>query len=385
LWYRLLLFFSTLGDKIIHLSLIIYILSAVVVVQLFYYFFFFSKILFYREKEYKEGQKTQTISVIVCAHNELENLKKLIPAILSQDYESFELLVVDDRSTDGTFSYFSSLYQSDSKFKIIKIEKTPENFNSKKYALTKGIEAAIGEYLLLTDADCLPSSKNWIVEMGSRLNDKKDIVLGYSPYETKKGFLNLLIRYETLYTAMHYFSFALRGMPYMGVGRNVLYRKKLFLEKKGFENHRHITGGDDDLFINAVVTKENVAICFHKTAHVVSIPKMDFQSWFIQKRRHLSVGSNYQIKHLVVLGLQMLVQVSFYPLVAIAMFIHFELAIVFLMVRSLAFLLIFVLIARKLGEKYKEWYFLLGIELLYIFNYMLLMVSLSIYKKIKWN
>src|SRR5690606_12086614 len=104
----------------------------------------------------------------------------------------------------------------------------------KKYAITLGIKAAKYDWILLTDADCRPNTNQWINAISSRFVGDKDFVLAYSAYEQRAGFLNLFIRFETLFTAIQYIAYALAGNPYMGVGRNLAYRKAVFLENKGF-------------------------------------------------------------------------------------------------------------------------------------------------------
>ncbi len=361
--------------------------------QLFSFLFFYIRIVNFRDlspdkqvvcEDTNHGNE-KSVSVIVCAHNELENLKRLIPALLKQQYKNFELIIADDRSDDGSFDYFRNEYAHDNRFKIIKIKKNREGENAKKYALTKAIDEANNEVLLLTDADCIPTSDRWIVLMVAAMGGEKEIVLGYSPYEYRKGFLNLLIRYETLHTAMQYFSFALAGIPYMGVGRNLLYKKSVFEKNNGFNSHIFTTGGDDDLFIREVANKDNVGICLSKEAQMVSFPKESYFSWFNQKRRHLSVGTKYKLKHKLLLGIQILSHGLFYLSICFLFWFDYYTAFLFLMIRSLVFVVIFPLIARKLGDKYKWWWLLLPIDVVYIFNNLIITLSLVVYKKIKWS
>jgi glycosyltransferase involved in cell wall biosynthesis len=242
------------------------------------------------------------VSVIVCAWNELENLKELIPQLNNQDYKNFEVIIVDDRSWDGTYDFLLTECAEYQKVRFIRIEETPDHLSSKKYALTLGIKSAKYDVVLLTDADCRPQSNFWIQEMAACMTSEKEIVLGFSPYFKEKGFLNNLIRYETFITAIQYFSFALKGIPYMGVGRNLMYRKSLFLRNRGFAKHTNIVGGDDDLFMNDVANSENTAVCLNPNAFMYSVPKTTWQTWYRQKRRHLSVSKYYKLENKILLG-----------------------------------------------------------------------------------
>ena len=202
-------------------------------VQLVYILFIFSRTALYRQPE--PASAAAPVTVVVCARNELANLTELLPLLNSQAYPNFEVLVMDDRSTDGTDTYLENDIAHHSRIRFIRIDKEHEHITSKKYALTIALKKALYPTVLLTDADCRPTSVNWLAQMVAPLtNPDKAIVLGFSPYEHRPGFLNLLIRAETLFTAVQYVSLALAGQPYMGVGRNLAYRTQTFFDNKGF-------------------------------------------------------------------------------------------------------------------------------------------------------
>lgn len=241
----------------------------------------------------------EPVSVIVCAHNEKENLMRLLPRLYTQNFKRFEIVIVNDRSTDGTLDFLLQEKNQHPNLKVVWVRSRPRHIKGKKYALTLGIRAASHDKLLLTDADCLPDNNDWIRGMSTALDsaaldEGKSFVLGYSPYEKQKGLLNAFIRYETLLTAALYFSAALAGKPYMGVGRNLAYRKSFFLQKKGFHKYIRVMGGDDDLFVNEHATGSNVAISMDIRTQVHSKPKTSLKEYYRQKIRHLSVGKYYK-------------------------------------------------------------------------------------------
>ena len=281
------------------LLLIIFIVS--VAFQLYFIFFIFTKLSQYETPE-NETRKPEGVSVIVCAWNELENLKSLLPLLNNQSYPTFEIIIVDDRSLDGTFDFLLTECTEYQKVRFLRVDETPYHLSSKKYALTLGIKSAKYNNILLTDADCRPQSDRWIAGMAECLTPDKEIVLGFSPYFKEKGFLNNLIRYETFNTVIQYFSFAITGMPYMGVGRNLMYRKSLFLKNKGFAKHTNIVGGDDDLFMNDVANEENTVVCMNPETFMYSFAKTTWQTWYRQKSRHLSVSKYYKLQHKINLG-----------------------------------------------------------------------------------
>ena len=274
-------------------------------IQLIYILFVFSRTAFYRQPRPNETNPTG-VTVVVCARNELENLTELLPLLNDQDCPEFEVLVMDDRSTDGTGPFLENDIAHLSRVRFIRIDEEYEHVTPKKYALTIALKKAKYPVVLLTDADCRPASTNWLTAMVAPLsNDKKAITLGFSPYEHRPGFLNLLIRSETLFTAVQYFSLALAGRPYMGVGRNLAYRTSTFFDNKGFYTHKNVVGGDDDLFINEVATGRNTAVCLDPDAFMWSKPKETWADWRLQKRRHLNVGKYYKSGNKIRLGLLM--------------------------------------------------------------------------------
>lgn len=283
-------------------TLLFILFSVALGVQLFFILFVYAKLIPVPTFTQMPAS-LPTVSVIVCSWNEHLHLLELLPLLDQQAYPTFEVIVVDDRSTDGTYDFLLTEAKALPNVRFIRIEETPEHLSPKKYALTLGIKSARHEVLLLTDADCRPQSNEWIHDMAVELSDDKDIVLGFSPYFVSKSLLNQLIGYETLITATNYLSFALYGMPYMGVGRNLMYRKKLFFEHKGFASHTNVLGGDDDLFINEVATAQNTAICLNPSTFVYSFPKRDWKAWFWQKKRHLSVSQYYKPESKLSLGI----------------------------------------------------------------------------------
>ncbi len=235
------------------------------------------------------------VSVIICAKNEAENLQKFLPLILTQNYPNYEVVVVNDCSEDDSELILAGLKEKYSHLYYTNIPIDRKFRHGKKLALTIGIKAARNEYLVLTDADCYPRSEHWLSEMMKGFNNsERDIVLGVGCYKKERGFTNLLTRYDTFFTAIQYLGFALSGNPYMGVGRNLAYKKKLFVKNNGFRNHSHILSGDDDLFVHEVANKNNVSIVIRPNAQTLSIAPESLKQWKNQKSRHLSTAPYYK-------------------------------------------------------------------------------------------
>lgn len=279
-------------------------------IQLIYYWGIFSRIAFYKDND--KTATSQPVSVIICAKNEAKNLPVFLPSVLAQEYPDYEVIVVNNGSWDSTGEVLEQMQKDYPKLKIVTLKEELKYKEGKKLGLTLGIKAAKNDLLLFTDADCKPLSNNWIKSMASHYVGKTEIVLGYSPYTKAPGLVNLIIRFETFYTALQYFGFTLAGGAYMGVGRNLSYRKETFFRVKGFATHSHIISGDDDLFINDAANATNVAIEVNPDSFVESVPKKTWGEWYKQKTRHLNVGKYYKRNNKLKLGLFNITHILFY-------------------------------------------------------------------------
>lgn len=258
---------------------------------------------------------SEPVSIVICARNEAENLLELIPILFEQDYQHFEVIVVNDRSIDDSKDILRAFENKYPNLKVTDvIENDKFNFN-KKFALTLGIKAANYKHVLLTDADCRPTSKNWISKMVAPFAEDKMLVIGYGGYEKTSGFVNKIIRVETTLIAQQYFGLGKLGMPYMGVGRNLAYNTDLFFKNKGFRNHQNLNSGDDDLFINETASSKNTAFVFEDTSYTLSKPKTSWKDYLEQKRRHLTTSVKYRPAVKFVLGLISLINYSFYGII----------------------------------------------------------------------
>lgn len=296
-------------------SLLFYLFGGMVIMQLFYLVFIYARLAFFREKKQKKTSDLPPLSVIIAARNEADNIYENLPFVLSQDYPEFEVIVVVNQSVDES-KYILDAYQQQYKnLRFTIVERNKHLRPGKKLPLSIGIKAAKYEHLVMTDADCKPASQNWLQEIGKRYVDKKNIVLGYGPYSFDKGVLNKVIRYDTAWIAVNYMSFALAGMPYMGVGRNLSYTKEAFQNANGFKSHYSIASGDDDLFIQEAAKKRNYTIALSPDSYMYSPAEKTWASWYRQKSRHYTTSPKYQVIKKVLLGI--------YPITVLLMYFSF--------------------------------------------------------------
>jgi len=362
------------------ITLALFISSALI--QLAYYLLVFSRLAYFKTST-NQNVSNQPVSVVISAHDEDYNLIENLPHILNQSYPDFEVIVVNHASTDNSHEVLEDFQRKHKNLKIVNIDQDLNFFKGKKFPLSIGIKSAKNEILLLTDADCKPSSKNWIASMASNYTSKTDIVLGYGPYNKTSGFLNLIIRYDTFMIAMQYFSYAIMGKTYMGVGRNLSYRRSAFFKNKGFTSHYNISSGDDDLFIQQIANKRNTKIEISKTSFLYSDAKPTFNSWFTQKQRHFSTSSSYSIFFKILLSTFSLSQLLFY-ITLIVLLLNVTLlfyTLIIALVTILARILIQKKAASRLGENQLLLFSLFG-DIIYVMV-LPIMTLISLIRKTK--
>ncbi len=353
-------------------------------IQFYFYLRYYVPVLFYKEKPYSKTS-SEPLSVIICARNEALNLEQNLKYVLTQDYSDYEVIVVNDCSTDDTDEVLGKFLGEYKNLRITTIPLDRKFSHGKKLALTIGIKSAKYENLVFTDADCKPETKNWLKTVSQAFSNK-DIVLGYGGYNREKTLLNNYIRYDTLTIALTYLGFAIAKRPYMGVGRNLAYKKSLFFKNKGFANHYGILSGDDDLFINEVANKSNTTIVINKESFTRSGPKKSWKDFFVQKMRHLSTSGSYKEGHVFVLGIESISRAWFYSLLIILLSLNIYLIPVVSIagVRTLLQFFIYFRAGRTFGEK-NIWMTYIIFDVYSLFFIFVTYVTLSIRRKhIRW-
>ena len=366
----------------LHWELILFLLFCIVAfIQLFYHVYFFIRLAFYKAKN-KNTSQTYPVSVIICARDEAANLIKNLPGSLVQEYPTtHEVIVVNDNSLDESKYMLEELKKSFRQLQVIELTQEAMMIPGKKFPLSIGIKSAKYEIVLLTDADCIPATEHWISSMQHEYNEKTEIVLGYGAYHKKSGILNKLIRWETFHSSLQYFSYALAGTPYMGVGRNLSYKKEVFFRHKGFSAHNNIPGGDDDLFINKAANKHNTRININPESFTLSMPPASWQQWHRQKQRHYTTSKYYKPVHKFLLVAYAATHFLFYPLlIAAAIVYSWKFALLIFAARLLTLGIIYAKTMKKMDEwDLFQWFILLDIWMFFYY----ILFSPALFKKPK--
>ena len=239
------------------------VVAALTIVQLLYLFVIYSATHRFSKAERKGKLQPSSnqpgMSVIITAADQEEMLAKHLPLILEQDYPNFEVIVVDDNSTDDTKELLERLARQYPQLYATHTSDSIRYISHKKLALTLGIKAAKKEWLVFTEANCYPTSRQWLSRLARHCTDSVDVVLGYSNYERKAGFANLCYMYDTLLQQVRLLGLTLLGGGHMGIGRNMAYRHELFFTHKGYSRHLDLERGEDDLFIYENVPAKRIA------------------------------------------------------------------------------------------------------------------------------
>lgn len=297
------------------LSIEFQIMLGALVVLLAFHALMFARLAF--GKRTAQPDRDLPISVVICARNEARTLEELIPALMQQDHREFEVVVVNDRSDDDTWEILQWMKPQFPRMKPVNIQ-ADERFNyGKKIALGVGVRSAKHPHVLLTDADCIPASNDWISLMAAGFRNGRSIVIGHSPYAKTPGLGSVLERYDGAIKAMQYMGFAQAGVPYMGVGRNLGYASEVFFGTVGPRRHNHLMSGDDDLLINEVARRGNTAVVADPRAFTTTRPTPDLATWIRRKRRHYTTAVHYRFGHQVLLMLLPLARMAFWAALAL--------------------------------------------------------------------
>lgn len=272
------------------------------VLQITFWWVVYGKLGFYEVKE--RNTNSEPVSVVLLVNDELEKLRVQLPALLEQDYPDYEIVLVVQSAHDDMIEYIDHIRLEHPELKVVELYQDLNFFKGNKFALSIGIKSAKNDLLVITEVGCIPVSNQWLREIQARFGRGKEIVLGYHRTESHpERYLSGFIRFGNLVTAMRYLSFALAGRPFMGLNKNLAYRRSLFYRIQGFTSHYRISDGEDDLFVNRASTSRNVAIAISPESQVKCALPPSFSSWVRHRKRYLRTRRYYRAGDVFFLGL----------------------------------------------------------------------------------
>ncbi len=348
-------------------------------IQVFYWYFIFNAILSHKQR--KRHKTDFPITTIICAKDELTNLKSNLPYIMQQDYLNNQILLADDFSTDGTPQFIKEI--DNNKLNVEHYE-VKQNKHGKKQALAEALAHSDTDYVLLTDADCRPESKHWAQSMAEQVdNEHIKLVLGYAPLRSKSTLLSKWCHFEAWVVAVQYLSYAAKGVPYMGVGRNMLYDKTC-IPIDAICKYGHLASGDDDLTIMQMATKDNTTINLDSKSYVYSDAPADLTAYWNQKVRHYSTASSYKGIHKALLGIYSFSQILVYiGLILLVIWGQWRWAMLLACIRWLVLMPQVYYLKRHMSAKFHLWMFPLY-DIIQSLSYVLFSFAVLMPQKNKW-
>ena len=267
-------------------------------VQLYFYLHYYLQPTYRINDEKKQRihylSELPPVSVVIYANNDSEQLRNNLEYFLTQDYPEFEIIVVNDGSSDESEDVLSEFEAKFSNLYHTFVAEGARNLSRRKLSLTLGIKAARYDIVLLSDANCRPGSNRWIYSFARNFTEKTDLVIGCTILEKHKGLFERLTSFDVLLHNLRFIGYALSNKPYMGEGTNLAYRKSLFFAHKGFAKFMQLHTGDDDLFVNQVANRRNTKIELSADSRMTAIYESNIEGWLYQKRNRAFTSSFYK-------------------------------------------------------------------------------------------
>ncbi len=346
--------------------------------QLLYYICIYNRINFRARNMRRDSHKHSAtelppLSVVIYAGDEPDNLRHNLLKILQQDYpQPFEVIVINNGNNDNN-DYIAELKEKYPNLHQSFVPDSSRYISHKKLALTLGIRASKYDWIVLTNADCVPRTDQWLRLIAGNFTPGTEIVLGYGGYEYDRGWLNKCASYDSLFTAMRYMGYALAHSPYMGLGHNLAYRKAFFYKNKGFSGHLDLRGGDDDLFVNMTCNGSNTRVEVNPNATILRSTPVSATAWREEHIARMSTSGRYHSIQPWLNGMETFTRLLFYvswlAAAVTAIVLHHWAAAA---IAVSAFLLRFVIqavtvnaTARNLGEKRRYYWTLPVFDILH--------------------
>ncbi|WP_299232754.1 glycosyltransferase [uncultured Bacteroides sp.] len=337
-------------------------------IQLYYFLVPYSR-LFKSNKiqnNLPENTNCPPLSVIIVTKDSASMLKENLPAILEQDYPEFEVIVVNDESAGEDEDILKILGSRYHHLYRTFIPKSARYVSRKKLGVAMGIKASKYDWIVVTEPYCKPESKDWLRSLSRNFVPGTDIVLGYCNYSYSKGIFAKRIIADMLLVSMRFLGKALGGKPYMGIGRNMAYRKDIYVKHKGFYNQLTLSRGDDDLFINEIADKGNTKVCVDSNS-IVRMPLPKYRkTWKDDKIGYEVTGNHYKGMSRISNGLETwsasLFNISVITALCISIlnkeWIFTSCIFVAWLIRTITAMTVFCRTAKAMGEKVSAYFFI---------------------------
>lgn len=312
---------------------------------LFHYCYFLYKVDTGLNKLSSTGTKNvhnDFVSVIVPFRNESSNIINSYKSLTKQNFpaDKYEIIFVDDFSTDDSYQKLKNLIQSDN----VKLISVPEDYSvnaHKKRAIRFGIENARGELIVTTDADCIHNS-GWLISLVSFFDDQTGFVSGPVEFISDKSLFSRMQKLEFAGLVITGAGLIGAGSPTICNAANIAYRKKAYDEAGGFNFQMNLSSGDDELLMQKIHKNTNYKVKFalDNDAIVKTSANNTVNEFYQQRKRWASKGLFYNDKTLIIkliliylfylsLPVQLLLGIFYSPLFIVILIISISLKMLF--------------------------------------------------------
>lgn len=211
-----------------------------------------------KEDSSPESESAPGVSVVILTQNQEQKLVRLLEDVLKQTYDSFEIVVVDNNSTDNTRIILENMEKRYDRLQYTFVPKDTRHVSAHTLALTLGVKAARYPWVLLIQPDFLPVSDQWLHSMASKMKPGKDFVLGARTTSKNSSSLRSF-RYLT--EQCRFLSWACRHRAFCANEVNLAFRKELLLSSKHFGEYGILLSGVESIFVNRFSHPESTAVC----------------------------------------------------------------------------------------------------------------------------
>ncbi len=273
----------------VYLYVIFGIFTLCAFIQFYYYWSIFRHVV--NIKPYTGKSTKPPVSVVICAKNEQQNLEKNLPLYLEQNYPEFEVVVVNDCSTDETEALLYTLKLKYKKLQVTTIELDHQFLHNKKLAITIGIKAARYDNIIFTEPYCAPSDNKWLASMQQAFGSKGELVVGYCRNEPREGLADKVMRSDSVVSALFSLHGAMLGKPYRCTIKNMGISQSFFFRSKGFAHYNSYPNSEETIFLCRNGNEENTRVAISSDAILSSSQVLTFEQWFKQKCLYSSLLS----------------------------------------------------------------------------------------------
>ncbi|MBR6904753.1 MAG: glycosyltransferase [Bacteroidales bacterium] len=335
---------------------ILILFGVITLIQLVYYYVIYGRFAFHRKKS-ALGFRDIPVSVVIVVRDDAALAVQNLPLLLEQQYSSYEIVIVNDRSRDE--HSLQAIREYKDRFpniKLVDLSTAVSTSRGKKMAISMGVKCATYDHILLTSPDCKPASRLWLSKMAQNFQFQQRIVLGYNTFEKKKGIYSHFLHFDNLISAVQYFAHALMHSTYRGDLNNVAFVRPLFYKQNGFIAYNHLLYGEEDIFIHRASTPNNVAVEFDPDAVTLQQHSPSYGYWRLHKVSLFFTRKFNSLKNRILLSGYELTNLLFYGILALAIVISMHqplalyIAIGIAVLRIASLYVVMGIAAKKLHE-----------------------------------